>query len=375
MRKKHVIRVAIFFFICLAVLTFFSRTIYRLMLPNVEVSKIGSGMLSYVNTTTDIRIRGEDSTALELPVLLSRNLTVSRVYISLNQHVQPGDDLIGFHPEDGEYALKEASLKLAQAEIAHKTWQSAYATRLSNTKTANEKTRSKSDKERLKRELDLLESGIMDMTSEDVLLSGVDTCRETVDALSALRKNGWRMKAGQGGYVEQIHVKQGDGYAGLAPLLTLCGDDSKYLVGGVWKDAPGMNVRDWVVRGRPQSASPMNAVAVEQSDGSTTVWFGRGEDTPPPDQISSLLMTADSPFYSMLVPNKALEGGKLFLLASKTGAWGKTEYSAKEANVTLSMKDDKHTVVLSGLEYQDVLITSWNKSIHDGDTVVLKSYE
>lgn len=77
----------------------------------------------------------------------------------------------------------------------------------------------------------------------------------------------------------------------------------------------------------------------------------------------------------MLVENKALSGDKLYLLKFKIGAWGQVEYFASEAPAVLGEKDDRRTVAVSGLNYSDVLIVSWNKPISDGQPVLPASYE
>ena len=375
MPKRHILRISAVFFILLLLLTFLSRTVYRRMLPNVEVAKAAGGMLKYAYTSCDICIAGERSVPIQIPIVLTRPLTVSQVKIKANQYIAPGDVLVTFYPKDGEYLIREAKRKLDLAAATLAIWKNEHENRVADMTAAVDKSKRKAEKERLGKELALLEAGIMDGTTETQLQAETTLWEDTLKTLESLAQDQWRIKAETSGYVEQILVRQGDGYSGLSPLINICPEGTPYRIGCTWKDAPGLRAGSWAIQGTAGNAAALDAVDVTTTSNGDTVWFEPNGDTPPPDHISSVLLSAASPYCLMLIDNKAIDGDKLYLLKSKTGAWGQTEYYAQEVRVRTGGKDGRHTEILSGLNYNDLWISSWNKPLGDGAPVVLASYE
>ena len=375
MPKRHMLRISAVFFILLLLLTFFSRTVYRRMLPNVEVAKAAGGMLKFAYTSCDICILGEHSVPVLIPVVLTRPLSVSQVRIKANEHIAVGDILITFYPKDGEYLIREAEKKLDLAAASLALWKNEHENRVADMTAAVEKSKGKMEKERLEKELALLKAGIMDGTTETQLQAEAALWEETLKTLEGLAQDQWQIKAETSGYAEQILVRKGDGYSGLSPLINICPDGTRYRIGCTWKDAPGLRAGSWAIQGTVENTAALDAVDVTNEANGDTVWFEPGEDTPLPDQISSVLLSAASPYCLMLIDNKAINGDKMYLLKSKTGAWGQTEYYAQEVRVRTGGKDDQHTEVLSGLNYNDLWISSRNKPLGDGEPVVLASYE
>lgn len=375
MQKKRTVRITAFFFIILVLLTFFSRTIYRHMLPNVQVTGVEGGILQYEHTSYDIRIKSQKSISIQLPILFTRPLSVNRIFVKPNQLVMPGDMLAEFNAEDGKYLIEEAEKKLDLAASTYTVWQMERERRMADLAATMKKTHKEANKALLEEDYVLLETGIMNGTTQTQLAADVALWKKTLASLRALENDQWRLRAQAGGFVEHIGVKEGDEYPGLDSILTLCPEGADYWIGCTWKNAPALRMNEWIIQGTIQKGVPFSAIDIEITENDTTVWFECPDDAPMPNQIASVEILADSSYNPMMVDNKALIGNVLYLLKSKIGAWRQTEYYIEEARVRIGLQDGSHTAILSGLNYNDVLVTSWDKPIQNGQTVLLTSYE
>jgi hypothetical protein len=375
MQKKRTARIAAVFFTALALLTFFSRTIYRGMLPNVRVASATGGILEYVYTAYDIQFKGESSVSIHLPALYSRPLTVNEVFVKPGQHVVSGEALIAFHAPDGEYLLDEAEKEYGLAAAALTLFETELARRTADLGDTIAKTGKKAVKARLEEDMIFLQAGIMDGTTGQQLEFQVASWEKTTISLQALKDNQWQLKAPAEGLVLRVFVKEDDSYSGLNSLISLCPQGAQYSVGCLWKAAPVLRWEGWLLQGTIQGGLPLHAMDAQAIGADVMVWFKQPEDAPYPDQITSVELRAASPYYSMLVDNSAFSNDTLFTLKSKTGAWGQTEYYIKEAKVVKGPQDDTHTAILSGLGYNEALITSSNRPLKDGQPVLPESFE
>lgn len=375
MKKKRATRIAILFFSVMILLTFFSRTIYRAMLPNVQIAGLNGGLLKYAHTAYDIRIKGQDSVSVQLPVLLSRPLTVKKLHVKPNQHVKKGEALLSFHEADGEYLMEEAEQRLDTASVTLSLWERDRERRIVGLESAIKRTSRKADKAMMEEDLALLVSGIMNGMTKRQMTADVTVWEKNLSSLNRLKLSGWRLRCVESGLIESILIKEGDRYSGLDPLLTLCPEGTGYRIGCVWESAPALRLNEWIIQARITGFSAVDAMDIDISDGRATLWFPTPEGVPDPEKIASVSINAESPYNPIIINSKTIHDGVVFRLKSKTGAWGQTEYYAEELQITAGLKDTEHTAVLSGLSYNDVLIVSSNKPLENGQTVLLDSYE
>ncbi len=371
MKKKRTLRIAGVFLAVMLLLTFFSRTIYRGMLPQVEVATARSGMLTMTYTATEFQISSDASISVEIPFVLSRALTVSKVFAAPCQAVSMGDALLSFHAADGELLLFEVQKACINATTALTLWQKEYNEKVTELNTALTKATRKSEQEKLQADIDLLGSGIMNGTQGSLLATEEAQCRALVAALQALQNQSWRILSPCDGTIETLNFSAGDAYNGLAALLSICPTGSPYRVACLWKDAPELNLYSYTITATGLNAGELRAVSLRQTEKDTWVVFELADGM----QAASATLTATSPYYTTLVPNSALTNDKLYVLKTKTGAWGQAEYYVESATLVLGATDQQYTAVLSGLSPRDAFIVDSNKPLQDGCAVLLAGYD
>jgi hypothetical protein len=373
MRKKAVIPAV--FLACMVLLTFFSKTIYRGLLPNVEVIAPRGGSMRFTYHAQEYRLGGDEASAVYLAYGLPEALMIDRIYARVNETVTEGAPLVRFYEPAAMELLAGIRRKRDEAGVQWRVWQDDYAWALDSAEGKVKNAKSITDKQTAERELAQLREGIMNDASLDLMFGAYNGYCLLADALESLREEDWTVYAPHAGIISEICVDIADHYSGIYPMLRIYPALSQPVILVEWPSLPAQYALNWrlaaVITDRHGRVDGTPLYIDKPSSGSATVTI-QPNGSCDYSTISQVSIVLDTPYYPVLVPNSVLDGGDCFLLAERAGAWGQKEYYAKKVSLSLGASNGINTAVLSGLDANDAVIVSSNTVLENGRTVVVK---
>lgn len=371
--KNRRLRFPLIFLGTMAVITFFSRTIYHTLTPNVDIGHITSGTLKYQFVIDEYEVEGDSIFSVRLGYLPAK-LEVERVFVVKNQPVQAGTPLVQFQNNSGEEALRKIIREKKEAEIRKKTWEKGYQEALEEAKKAYKNSGSKVKREQAETRLKMLEDGIYDGTSADLLEENYQLYLETEEALMRLKEKQWIIDSPMDGWVRELRISEGEEYEGNKTILSLVDAGNHALISLSIQNFPVSYTEEWALGATLRDGTQQWDAMVTsiQRNGKETILKLSVDETWNGGTASRVYIELTSPYEPVLIENKLLLEGECFVLAERTGAWGQTEYYAEKRSVVSGDTDGKLTVVRSGLSPESRLIVSSTEELRNGMTVVLR---
>lgn len=368
MKKKHIGKAAMIFFGIMLALTFCSRTVYRALMPQAQTVRVNGGILTYTQQSDSYQLDASELQYTYIDEQLPQAVRIERVLVKQNQRVEEGTPLVQLYAPEAEQALQVAREEFARAEITWKRWDTEQTAALLDLKSQIEQAESPEKKRQLQQELSLVQQGIIGNDSQQLCYEQYVHAEAILDVLEKLQADDWMIIASQSGWIGEIYLKAGDGYQGLAPLVSIV--SGEVMVGIEWDHQIDLD-RDAarIIAQIEAGEQKLDCQYMRSADG--VAWLACTEEIAY-EQIRSISLTAETGFIETLVRNEALMGDNVYLLSSRAGSWGEEEYCAKRAQLKLGRTNGTMTEVLGGLiGGEEVIITS-TKELSDGATVLLK---
>jgi len=361
------------FLTIMLLLTFFSKTIYRTMLPNVDVMTLKSGSLNFAYSTTEYTLNGEAETSLYFRFSLPSALRVDKVFVKENEKVENGQALIQFYEPSASFVYKQVKQKRDAAYIAWRSWLSEYKNAKIAVYSKIALADDDSDMEAAIEEFALLQDGIMNNTTEALMYSDYLHFSDMADALSALAADNWIMRASYDALVGEIVCKHESEYAGLTPILSLIPLDTNIGILVNWSQFPKDYSTNWKLSAIITcETGKLNGKIVDiwKTDTQTQLTLIT-EGVCDFSEITQVSLLLESSYQPLLISNTVLREGKCYMLEQRISAWGEKEYFARGVLPVLGASDGTHTVVKEGLSAGNLIISTSSKPINDGQTVVI----
>lgn len=393
-QSRRSLRAPVIFIVLLAAITFLSKTIYNSTLPKVEIERVRDGTLRLEITSSALALNSDQVNAMRIEQSLSSTpLQVEAVYLRQMESFEPGDALLAFDPAVGEYACLQAQNALQECQNALDAWDSQWllawnALQLERLTLASDAQQPEADaaviaqrSENLDAELKLLEQ---DKVLEGVYRSTLEAdCLEAaaiVDCLDELRGNGWKLLAPEEGIISEIMVAAGDRYEGIEPLVR-------------WVSSADPSLKIGIACNRSFSAAMLEDVRVTSIDSSTKrtsgiawdfagctvqngeqmLWARAVEGFSTLSDIQSLCFEMRSEYQSLLVPNDAVIGGDtVYVLESRTGAWGSAENVIRAVRFSSAQSDDQYTALSGDISPSSLVVVRWDRPLSDGCAVLVQ---
>jgi hypothetical protein len=228
-------------------------------------------------------------------------------------------------------------------------------------------------REQAETRLKMLEDGIYDGTSADLLEENYQLYLETEEALMRLKEKQWIIDSPMDGWVRELRISEGEEYEGNKTILSLVDAGNHALISLSIQNFPVSYTEEWALGATLRDGTQhgmrwlLQYRGTERNDLKLSVdetWNG--------GTASRVYIELTSPYEPVLIENKLLLEGECFVLAERTGAWGQTEYYAEKRSVVSGDTDGKLTVVRSGLSPESRLIVSSTEELRNGMTVVLR---
>lgn len=368
MKKKHIGRAAAIFLGGMLALTFCSRTVYRMLMPQVQTARANGGILSYSQRASDYVLDAETLNYAYIAAQLPQSVRIDRVLVKQNQRVEVGDALAQLYVPEAESALASAREALARAEIAWERWDTEEADALLSLKAQIESAESPERRRVLQQELALVQQGIVNGSSRQLCYEEYARAQEVLTILENLQANGWAVPAPQAGWIGEIFVQAGSSYQGLSPMIAIVSGD--VLIGMRWNQDIDLD------RGAARIVAKIETVDQKldchyvRSNGGVA-WL-RCDESIAYEQVRSISLTAETGFIETLVSADALLGDSVYVLSTRRGSWGEQEYYAQLTDVVIGRSNGAMVEIESGLFGGEEIIISSTKDLSDGATVLLQ---
>lgn len=362
------------FLVIMLLITFFSRTIYHSLMPNVETGHISSGTLLFHYVMDDYSIEDENYHSVTLGYNLPAKLEIDQVFVSKNQKVSAGTPLLQFQQASGETVLRQVRIQREEADIKKRDWSIGYKAALEEAKESVKEATTKVKRELAENKLKMLEDGIWQATSSDIIEDEYQLAVAAENAVLALKNNNWEITAPFDAWVQELRVSKGDEYEGDKTLITLipkAGSASEVIIS--ISDFTASITDEWNIKACIRTGSKRYDAHVVSTrrEGRNILLKLQPDNAWSDEAFSQIEVALSSPYEPILIDNQLIHDGNCYTIDERTGAWGQTEYYAKKTSITLGDTDGKRTIVRSGLNAESLLIVSSTQELHDGMTVVL----
>lgn len=375
MKKKRIGKAGAAFLLAMLALTFCSRTVYRALMPAVQTARVSGGILSYAAQSGEYLLDATSVRYAYVAAELPQAIRVERVLARANQRVEAGEALVQLYAPEAERALEVARERFAQAEIGWNSWESTYAEAWLELKEQLADSSLSAERQRqLQQRMTLLQQGVVGDTSEQLCRRAYEQARSALDVLESLEAADWTVCAPCSGWVCELFAQPGDGYAGLSPLASIADGAGDMLVGLRWGEAIDLDREAARIRasmsvdGQRVDCQYVKTTTVE---GQKVAWMQCAEAVDY-GRLTGLSLEAESGFIETLVSADALTGDSVYVLSTRSGAWGETEYYAQAVKLTTGRRSANMVEVKTGLYSGQEIILSANKPLSDGQTVLLQ---
>jgi len=371
--KKRALRIAAIFFAVMLTLTFCSRAIYRSTLPHVQAQRPIGGTQTWQYVIRDFTVAGERELYEYIPCELPRALTVKKLLVLPGETVEAGDALAEFYPPGGEMALLAAQEAYFAAVMAAEVWVRNYENQYDALEARMENARTPEERESIRKDIELLQNGILNGTSAKDVQGRVDEAREAMEYLERLKRQNWQYCAANSGVVCSFGVQVGSMYSGISEIALLADASHQVSLKAQWPSLPKMGNGNWKWTVEFYAGQLRLGEGSVRDDGEMAA-FSLPEDVEPAE-VNEIQITLESPYERALIPMDAVEGNAVFLLQTEVGDWGQTVYVAKRTEFEAGNNDGRYVVILNGISTSDRIIVRNSQPLMDGQQVLLEGYK
>lgn len=409
-RKRIVKKAAVCFFIAVILLTFFSKTINSMLMPEVESTTYSSSSLDKeIDTICDIK-------PLDIErVNASGSMKITEIKVKEGDKVTKGSVLALADMGDMSLRLKSMELEIEKAENAYVAYKSQYNAAGKSDEDPNKKWLLKDLEEARKKyneAMELYENGLEEYKGVQACQKEIDIINDKIDAIDKSREDyGRSLKEKEAELqlkrLELENLKKG--FTGNGEIKSAI-DGTVYSVSAE-KDMTYNNGQQ-LFEIVPQGAGcrmewKLNTAKAElfkegdaikfEIKGGEKASFGaaiskkkyipaeglylyttdlKQEDNKLKMGQAEINITKSSKEYPMVVPNSCIypsAGGKkvVYILKQRNGALGE-EYYVKSLEVTVQDSNDTDTAVSGALQENDDIVSFSSKALFDGARVKLR---
>ncbi|SNT22121.1 Multidrug efflux pump subunit AcrA (membrane-fusion protein) [Anaerovirgula multivorans] len=408
-KKKIFGKAIIIFFSTMLIITFFSKTIQNMFLPEVTVSKPHSGILTYETAGTGTIIPKET-----LNIYSESIKRVKEIKVEAGEKVKKGETIAVLYSQASNNKLTEEEIHLKKLEAnLEKLLLETKSTQVGILELEVEKALEKVNKleNDLDKKLKLLEAGVetgenvkeaqyhletaekdyqqkkvelqeeknRQQISEEEKKRDIEAQRYDIQAqqlkIDELQEEE-RILSPYDGLVKEIHYQSGELTRDNEPICSIVHSE-KGFVFSVSLDlennsfiSVGDSILVYLKSASKYIDIPIKKIVIKDNFKEVTADLDE-RDFLGGEKLDYRIIKKSKNFNT-LVPNSALgrdnSGYFVFLLKEREGALGK-EYYVEKQYVNIGDSDNRNTVILEGLDNKTSIVYDSEKAIHDGSRV------
>ena len=393
--SKTARRALIIFTIALAVVLYFSSSIRYWMTPKVTLSTVNSGTIVWQRQISQMRWSSPQVTTVAASPYLPENIKITDGQEFQSRQVLQGEKLFTLDQVTLDSAIVEAEesyasqlsyevsyrRELTEAQKNAQEVLTQATTALEKGATANAKRKAQLEQayQTAQEDYDLIVTqGIYSGTTLEIVTAKTQKAQACLDALKALRQNGYAMVAPCDGLLVSWPSDVGTALQANQQYFTIIPDDAeRQLVVTLGEECTLPNELAQVTLASTESAlerytfsmtsKGTNAQgAVELTlEGDRTVFEKI-------DLSKSYKLNYESEFYQALVPNEAFITQDTVYVVKSQYNNGQTEQVIQSVKVNRESGNASYTPVTgNSLSVGDQVVTGWDRTITVGQTVIV----
>ncbi len=393
--SKTARRALIIFTIALAVVLYFSSSIRYWMTPKVTLSTVSSGTIVWQRQISQMRWSSPQVTTVAASPYLPENIKITDGQEFQSRQVLQGEKLLTLDHVTLDSAIVEAEESYAsqlsyevsyrrELTEAQKNTQEVLTqatTALEKGATANAKRKAQLEQayQTAQEDYDLIVTqGIYSGTTLEIVTSKAQKAQACLDALKALRQNGYAMVAPCDGLLVSWPSDVGTALQANQQYFTIIPDDAeRQLVVTLGEECTLPNELAQVTLASTESALERYTFSVTSkgtnAQGAVELTL-EGDRTvfEKIDLSKSYKLNYESEFYQALVPNEAFITQDTVYVVKSQYNNGQTEQVIQSVKVNRESGNASYTPVTgNSLSVGDQVVTGWDRAITVGQTVIV----
>jgi hypothetical protein len=386
-------RISIVIIIFLLFSLYVSKSILYWTTPKVTVSPIISGTITYQNHVIESRILSDYMEKVHTPTTLPDDLQIAWVTEGTLRPVSKGETLLKIEESSLKGHLLSAQNKYYEALVTLSSYEKSYALAKQNAAKDMERAEAALKKEAHaseKRKKQLKESydtayeiynqvvtlGIYEMTSLDNKKEQCALAKEEFEKFQALYDNQCSLLSPCDGTLVSWPKKEAlEHLPANATLFEILPNDAPVQLevsvqGNVYLTKQVGSVA-FVNPTNPLDILRLTVNSFDNKQGRATILLsGDGIDIVRYHDLSDYNITYESPSYAALVPNNAFVTDSTVYAVESVYSDNRKQNRIKAISVKKAPGNASYTPV-TNLSSNMVLVTSWDREISDGDSVII----
>jgi len=398
-KRGAVIRAGVILLAVILFFTVFSRTINYFLTPKVTIALVRPSAISHELRFSHFEMLYDGAIELRLPSGIDVPVAVTEAFIQKGDTVAAGDPLAVFDGDSLENALRESVLDV----LIHKDALHRFDVNFESEKrrlerqieddtaalaaaNSNSTQAKRLEEDRAQREADLeymTQNQILNGQIRQSYTAALDAAQERHDILSRTISELRAFTAPKDGYVRETNLRAGQELTGGDLLFTILTDESRPTIRVQMTEAEAANLQ------------PGDAATIEY----TTLLNMQRKTSTAETVIANIALTGDMyqtheitaslrqaiPYDAIVtgvtvkppanagivIPLSAIvNGSSVYVVTERDTFLGKELYVTRR-DVTIGDRNASQALVTNGLSENEYIVTSWDRSIHDGQRVVL----
>jgi HlyD family secretion protein len=351
-QKKAIRRALLAFVFMMAGLTFFSNTLMNLSLPQVAVEQPFRGSLSH-----EVSGLGTVESAETSDLYVQVNWAVSEAVVQVGDQVESGQQLVTFHTQDAENALKDNEARYRQRQLSLQKLQDSYLNAARN-----------GDDSQIVSLARDIESAQLDL---QILERGIETTRRQLDQYSSLISP-------VSGIITELNAVKGAPVQSGKAVVRIANLSKGHLLKATvhQRKAQYVNVGDEteiVFEALGYGRVKGKVTEIRDSADQKTIFFQLHDERLKGGESGEFHMAKTVTTSSYMLSNAAVrednDGKYVLVMKERKGPLG-TEYVLQRANVQVGDTDDHNSIIVNGVTPMDKVVVSSNKRVAEGERVI-----
>ncbi|MCT4563920.1 MAG: hypothetical protein N4A68_06315 [Maledivibacter sp.] len=408
-RQKIIRKVIIIFFSSMLIITFFSKTVQNLSLPNVIVSQPHSGILTYEMSGFGTIVPEE-----ALKIYTSTTKKIKKLEVEIGDNIKKGQTIAILHNEAlqqglGEEEIRLEALKTKLKKLLLDTTNSEVNTLQFEVKKAMKDFENSQrifdqkkqlhglgveNSENLKEAQYSLEKSRLEYEQKKLQLESAKEKEQAyllkhakdiealkydiqIQQLKVDKQNKEEMLISPcNGIIKELYYQNGELALNNQPICLIVNPDKGFIFSAHIEHTDGnyIEVGDPVsilLKSRNKAIDASIKKIVNKSNNKELICEIDEKDFLGEEKLKYRIIKKSKSFNT-LIPNTALgkdnSGNFVFLVEEREGALGK-EYYVKKEYVTIDDSDNLNTSIINGVDSSTSIIYDYDKPIHEGSRV------
>lgn len=361
----------------LVVLTFFSRSIYASLLPQVKVMKVTPGSVTLDREVDEYYLISNNEHSIYMSYdIRGDEIGIEDILVSTGDMFTEGEPLVRLSEYQGAILLENAAKDLAKAQRAIDEWQHEFELEIESLLRRQQTLTSDDDYE----EKIMIRDTLSFMKKQEVygsvylsdLQEEYDACQTRLGYLEQLRNDNWCIVAPEEGILLRENIEMGTKISGGDMIMVYAPRGAQIsllaTVDMEWKDKIS-SVRVQMAFEKGVDNKWMYEGIKKEESGETRLVLVPDNNFERFNELSTLQIVIQSKYFEKIIPMNALDTGSLYVMRLRKGAWNKEEYYVEKVDYRIVADGNSSIAIEGDVNVGDLVVYQSTKDLTDGGVV------